>query len=387
MRRGGGAVAAVVVAVLLGACGGGGDGEEAGEPTTAPVKLAPPPASDGGEAAAPAVEGEEEAGFRRVPGVTTGSAEGPFGDEGLDRWRDELPDVEDVRIEADGDGERQGALWLPPPAGAEEDQPLLVILHSWGNRYPQHVGIPFARWAQREGWAMIAPNFRGVNDEPQATGSDRAVADVVEAVDYAVEQGGVDRDRVYAVGFSGGGMMSLLLAGRHPDRFAGVAAFVPVHDLVRWHRYNASLFPPPDYAAEIEASCGGDPSAEADARRSCLRRSPVSHLGRARKAEVPVYLGHGTEDTLVPPDHALRAFNQLADPADRVGRRTLLRVARNDIPDHLRGDVEDGEAFDRRDPEVVFARRSAAVTVALFEGEHDLVYHPALRWMSRLAAR
>jgi len=306
---------------------------------------------------------------------------------GLDRWRDEVPDVEDIGIRSSRDGERQGALWLPPAADARKGRPLLVVLHSWGNRYPQHVGISFAKWAQREGWAMIAPNFRGVNDEPQATGSIRSVSDVIDAVDYAVEQGGVEGDRVYAIGFSGGGMMSLLMAGRHPDRFAGVAAWVPVHDLVRWHGYNASLSPPPDYAAEIEASCGGNPQAEAGARRRCLRRSPISHLDRARKAGIPVYLGHGTEDTLVPPDHALRAFNQLADPADRVGRRTLARVARNDIPDHLRGDVENGTGFDRRDPDVVFARRSADVTLALFEGEHDLVYHPALRWMSRLAAR
>jgi poly(3-hydroxybutyrate) depolymerase len=383
MRRRG-AVVAAAAAVVLGACGGG---DEASEPVAPTVEGAPRVADGGGKGTPPATGDEKAAAFRRVPGATTGSAQGPFGDEGLDRWRDEVPDVEDIGIRSSSDGERQGALWLPPAAGAGKGRPLLVVLHSWGNRYPQHVGIPFAKWAQREGWAMIAPNFRGVDDEPQATGSIRAVSDVIDAVDYAVEQGGVDRDRVYAIGFSGGGMMSLLMAGRHPDRFAGVAAWVPVHDLVRWHGYNASLSPPPDYAAEIEASCGGNPQAEAGARRRCLRRSPISHLDRARKAGIPVYLGHGTEDTLVPPDHALRAFNQLADPADRVGRRTLARVARNDIPDHLRGDVENGTGFDRRDPDVVFARRSADVTLALFEGEHDLVYHPALRWMSRLAAR
>jgi hypothetical protein len=31
--------------------------------------------------------------------------------------------------------------------------------------------------------------------------------------------------------------------------------------------------------------------------------------------------------------------------------------------------------------------RSPELPPELFEGEHDLVYHPALRWMSRLAAR
>jgi poly(3-hydroxybutyrate) depolymerase len=63
--------------------------------------------------------------------------------------------VEDVRIPSTADGTPQPALWLAP--GGDEPQPLLVVLHPWSSGYLQAAGIPFARWAAREGWALVAP--------------------------------------------------------------------------------------------------------------------------------------------------------------------------------------------------------------------------------------
>ncbi|MDQ3630953.1 MAG: alpha/beta fold hydrolase, partial [Actinomycetota bacterium] len=324
--------------------------------------------------------------FRRLPGLTTGTAFGPLGSKGLSRWKREVPRVEDVRVRSSRDGSRQRALWVPPPRGAGGDRPLLVVLHSWSTPYTQHLGIPYADWARRNGWAMIAPNFRGINTTAQAAGSELAVQDVVDAIDYAGDRGRVDERRVYVVGFSGGGMMSLLVAGRHPDRIAGAAAWVPVHDLSDWHRYNAEQDPRRDYADHIEAACGGDPARSPDARRECNRRSPRTYLDAARRARVPVYIGHGLDDTLVRPSHALRAFNQLANEDDRIGRRSLRRVKNNALPDHLRGARDAPTHFGRQDPDVLFSRRSGSTTLAIFEGEHDLVFNPALRWMARIDA-
>ncbi|CAN5225720.1 hypothetical protein BH20ACT3_BH20ACT3_11490 [soil metagenome] len=76
--------------------------------------------------------------------------------------------------------------------------------------------------------------------------------------------------------------------GRHPERFAGAAAWVPIHDLVPWYDYNVPL--DTSYVAEIVASCGGEPLEEPDARDECLQRSPVTHLDAARDAELPFYL-------------------------------------------------------------------------------------------------
>jgi alpha-beta hydrolase superfamily lysophospholipase len=195
----------------------------------------------------------------------------------------------------------------------------------------------------------------------------------------------VDRERVFAIGFSGGGLMSLLLAGRHPERFAGLVSWVPIDDLAAWYEYSRSA--DPRYAEEIAASCGGDPTAVAAALAQCERRSPRAYLDKARKARIPVYIGHGLADTVVPPDHALRAFNRLARPEDAIPPDVVAAAARNELPAGSLGSVRAPTFFRAPDPRVVFARRSGPVTVVLFEGEHDMVYHPGLEWMVGLARR
>jgi hypothetical protein len=65
----------------------------------------------------------------------------------------------------------------------------------------------------------------------------------------------------------------------------------------------------------------------------------------------------------------------------------VVRTAfENRLPDDAHGSVEAETYFGEPDPEVVFARSSGPVTVVLFDGEHDMAYHPGLEWMVRLAA-
>src|SRR5690606_7283074 len=120
---------------------------------------------------------------------------------GKSRWTSSVP-VEAIVITSTIDGAEQHAWWLQPQG---EDRPLLVILHSWSSDYRQHAGIPYAMWAAENGWAAIAPDFRGKNDSADAVGSDLAVQDVIDAIDFALSQPGVAPDLVYAVGYSGGG--------------------------------------------------------------------------------------------------------------------------------------------------------------------------------------
>ncbi len=41
--------------------------------------------------------------------------------------------------------------------------------------------------------------------------------------------------RQHAVGYFGGGMMALPLAGRHPDKVTAVSAWGPPHDLIEFY--------------------------------------------------------------------------------------------------------------------------------------------------------
>ncbi|MCB0991102.1 MAG: alpha/beta fold hydrolase, partial [Acidimicrobiales bacterium] len=293
-------------------------------------------------------------------------------------WQALVPQAHDVTIISSADGAAQPAMWLPAP---EAGRPVLVVLHSWSAAYDQQWSIPFAQWARDSGWAMIAPNFRGVNKQPTATGSELAVADVVDAVQYATARG-ADPDRVFVIGFSGGGHMALQMAGRHPELFAGVAAWVPVYDLPGWYVYNEVYAPWRHYIPHIEGSCGGAPRPGTAAYDSCVQRSPMTHLDAARAAGLPVYIAGGLRDSIVPPSHAARAFNQLADPADRFTQRQVDHFDHFVMPPELEGQPGAPSYFGPEDKQVVLSRSSGPVTFVLFNGFHEMFFEPALKWFA-----
>jgi dipeptidyl aminopeptidase/acylaminoacyl peptidase len=255
-----------------------------------------------------------------------------------------------------------------------------VILHSSSAEYRQHAGIPYAMFAAENGWAVIAPQFRGVNDDPESMGSDLAVQDVVDAIDHAVSQDGVDPERVYAVGYSGGGTMALLLAGRHPDKVTAVAAWGPPYDLISFYRESARSGT--HYAGDIINACGGDPTDSEEARQDCLHRSPITHLDTAREEAVPVFIAQGIHDSILAPSHGAAAFNQLADPDDRFTEEQLESLARGGVPDDISEPVSAETHFGDGDPAPVLTRQSASAWLTLFDADHEMAYQPTLRWFA-----
>jgi hypothetical protein len=178
-------------------------------------------------------------------------------------------------------------------------------------------------------------------------------------------------------------MMSLLMAGRHPDRFAGAVSWVPIYDLRDWYRVNLEKDPRPDYVTQIEASCGGPPVDDSAAAQECRSRSPVAYLDAAREADIPVYIGAGLSDENVPPSNAVEAFNQLAALEDRFPPAQVDAIGMGTLPEELEGQLDAESFFGPEDPEVLLTRRSGQVTLVIFAGGHDMVYNPGLLWMAR----
>ncbi len=76
------------------------------------------------------------------------------------------------------------------------------------------------------GWAFVEPNFRGVNDHPEACGSALARQDILDSIDWIQTQRPIDSQRIYLAGISGGGHMTMLMVAWHPDRFSAASAWV-----------------------------------------------------------------------------------------------------------------------------------------------------------------
>lgn len=293
-------------------------------------------------------------------------------------WKKAVPGARQVEIPSSLDGEKQRALFLAPEG--DEPRPLLVVLHSWSEDYLQHHSIPYAVWAERNGWVFIHPDYRGEFKRPEATGSELARQDVLDAVEYAKTNARVDPRRIYLAGYSGGGMMALTLAGLHPDLWAGVVAWGAIFDLVQWHRECEGKYR--RYAREIRLSCGGAPLPGTPAEADCRRRSPSSVLEGARRGPVRVLIAAGTEDPFVRPTHSIAAFNLLARPEDRLSAghgEHLVRERR--LPPELERRIEEPHHQAAGRP-LLFERTSGQATLRLYEGRHDVVYNAGLVWLA-----
>lgn len=309
---------------------------------------------------------------------------GTLADAEMQRWRDEVPEIEDITIPASADGASQPALFYN--SGSEHEKPLLLVLHSWSTDYLQNIDIPLAQFAVANDWVFMHPDFRGQNDgRPETTASDLVLADMEDALAYARENARVDASRIYLLGYSGGAMNALHLASRHPEVFAGISAWVPVYDLVSWHQWNDEQ--DAKYADEIAQACGGVPRDGTDAHDECIKRSPSSRVPEVA-GQLRILIAHGIGDDTVPPDHALRAFNDLANEGDRISDEHIAHVLdAREIPEALRARSEherhDFPHFAAADAEVLLHLRSGPAELVLFEGEHDMLYRPGLDWLSR----
>ncbi len=141
------------------------------------------------------------------------------------------------------------------------------------------------------------------------------------------------------LGFSHGGLISLLAAARDPDRFAAVVASVPVTNLVLRMAYKG-----PEYAALFSENptIGGPPHTRVE---EYMRRSPLYQVSKLR-ARVQVHLATNDDDVefleAESLAHALRA--ELGENAD-------VRVYQDPPYGHFFNRRVDLDTLTRRDTE------------------------------------
>jgi acetyl esterase/lipase len=286
--------------------------------------------------------------------------------------------VREIQYPSAADQTLQPAFFYAPPG--RELRPLLVALHTWSSDYRKTTGAPYVAGCIARGWAFIHPDFRGPNHRPEAAGSELALQDVLSAVAFARRTASIDTSRIYLVGNSGGGHLALLLAGRAPDIWAGISAWVPITDLRAWYRECRAR--KLGYADDIVRLAGGDPETDPAAARECTQRSPLTHLAAARG--LPIDLNAGILDGhtgSVPISHTLLAYNALAAEHDRLSPEQIRHfVAQARVPPELDGASADA-AYGHKP--VLFRRQSGPVRLTVFDGGHEIVHEAAFAWLAR----
>ena len=259
-------------------------------------------------------------------------------------------------------------LVVPSKADASGRLPLLVVLHTWSFDLE-------ARFTRIEddvvprGWLALTPNFRGQNNHPQACGSSLAQQDILDAVAWVRSHFPVDEKRIFLVGWSGGGFMTMLMAARYPRIWAAASAGAGISDLGAWYEeHNADQF-----GSDLRACFGGAPSDSASTARLYKDQSPITYL--RPDLGVPLDLAAGKDDPQVSLRHTLNAFRALApDALSEQDIATLLNDSGKLPP------VEGDPLIPRR----LYLRRTAGkVRVTVFEGKHEWFYKASLDWLEQ----
>ena len=190
---------------------------------------------------------------------------------------------------------------LPPWTDIDEDGrpeepvPMIVMVHGGpGDERAQFAFSPFLHWLANRGYAVLVVNYRGspgfgkafMNAANHEWGG-KMHEDILDQVEWAINEGITSRDRVGIMGGSYGGYETLVGMTMTPDVFAcGVDLVGPT---------NLEI-PMPHWTAEAMAVKIGDPRTK-EGKAFLRSRSPINF---AHQTKNPVLIAQGAKDSRVP---------------------------------------------------------------------------------------
>jgi len=256
--------------------------------------------------------------------------------------------------------------------------PLVVSLHPWSSDLDGSRNVELERLVDDRGWIYLWPNFRGRNDTPEALGSELAQQDILDAIDWVRERYPVDDNQIFLTGESGGGHMTMLMAGRYPDRWAAAVAWVGISDLASWHETHKDG----NYGEMIRLAVGGAPGASQAIDDELKARSPITHLANAKDVALEIAAGrHDGHKGSVPIRHSLNAFNTIATArgTDLITDAEIEQMSR--VDGHLDQPQPSDQVTDASFGTEIFLRRHAGhARVTIFEGGHMGIATATMAW-------
>jgi len=292
-----------------------------------------------------------------------------------------------VMITSSVDGTKQPSYIILPTAMESTDaaernkpRPLLVALHSW-SRDLEYRNTPLEKEAERLGWIYLFPNFRGPNQHPDACGSLKAQGDILDAVAWAKENYPIDERRIYLTGISGGGHMTMLMAGRHPEIWAACSAWAGPTHLAEWHKMHSGK----KYALMLEKSCGGAPGDSAAIDAEYAARSPLPWLAAAKDTPIDIATGINDGHTgSVPVWHSLFAFNEIAkaNGVAPISRDEMIQLSKRGgrLAKPRPEDVTHDKVWAK---DILLRRTVGNARISVFDGGHEGNTAATIEWLQR----
>jgi dipeptidyl aminopeptidase/acylaminoacyl peptidase len=215
-------------------------------------------------------------------------------------------EVEEFWAESSVDDYRiQGWIITPPDFNPAHQYPLILEIH--GGPY-QNYGPRFSPELQlmaSQGYVVVYTNPRGSTSYGPDFASyinfnypSEDYNDLMDAVDYVLNKGFVDKDKLFITGGSGGGVLTAWSIAK-TDRFAAAVVSKPV---VNWHSFAVSSDIYPFFTKYWFKSMPWEDPDE------YLRRSPLSLVGQVN---TPTMLLTGESDFRTPMAESEQFYNAL----------------------------------------------------------------------------
>ncbi len=261
--------------------------------------------------------------------------------------------------------------------GSGNPRPLIVSLHTWSGDYSQN--DPLASMSKDAGWNYIHPDFRGPNWTADACLSEKAIADIDDAIQYAIDNGNVDITNIFVVGASGGGYATLGTYLRTRHRVRAFFSWVPISDLSAW--YHQSSNRKSKYAQDI-LKCTSDGTA-LDEKEARLRSPLFWDVPDKPKGRLEIYAGINDGYTgNVPISHSILFYNHIAK---HLGNQNNL-VEQNDIIGLLTRGIDEQNDLGLLGTRKIYYRRDIdSLSLVIFDGGHEMLPEYCLERMKMIA--
>ena len=254
-------------------------------------------------------------------------------------------------------------------------QPLIVSLHTWSGDYNQE--DPLALEILLRDWNYIHPDFRGPNKNPKACGSPLVIADLEDAIQFAIKNANVDTSNVHIIGVSGGGFTALLAYMKIKYPVKSFNAWVPISNLSDW--YWESKGRNSTYATDVEQIAMSKNQMNWEELNS---RSPIMLPfpdENRKNATLNIYAGvHDGYTGSVPISHSILFYNKMAselypgDLSKQVADSTLMSLVIKQLNPYA------DSTFKLGGRKIHLLKQLPNLSLTILEGGHEMIVPQAL---------